>query len=107
LYDQCQQQTKNDHGSDRKIKFEIFPFEADISGQATNPVQFVMKKINDDANNDHKQSDSDDPFTGFTVHVTKLLGKFSYAERLSLCTKNNQQLNASIINFQVVRTDAY
>jgi len=72
LNDQCDQQTKNDHRRNRKIKPEIFFFNPDISGQSADPVKFVVEKINNDTDDDNEYADCNDPFPGFTVHRVKL-----------------------------------
>jgi hypothetical protein len=73
LDDQCHYKTKNDHGSNRKIKSEIFFFNPDISGQSPDPMQLIMKKINDHSDCNNEYANNDDPFPCFTVHTAKLM----------------------------------
>lgn len=47
-------------------------FNPDISRQPPDPVQFVMKKINDHPCNNHKHPGQDDIFPGMTVHAAKI-----------------------------------
>ena len=70
--DKSAEQTEQDHCNNRKIKSEVFLFNSNVPGQATDPVQFIAKKINDNAHQDNDRSDSNDPFTGFAIHITKL-----------------------------------
>jgi hypothetical protein len=84
LDNQSEKQTKNDHGGDWEIKSEIFFFDSDISGQPSNPMQFVVEEINNDPNDHNKQSDSDDPFAGFTAHESNLLSFVISGDRLLL-----------------------
>ena len=48
--------TEQDHGGDGKVKTEVGSFNPDIARQLTYPVQFVMEKIYDQANNDYCQT---------------------------------------------------
>ncbi len=66
------QQAEQNHGSDGKIKPEVFFFNADIAGQAADPVQLVMKKINEQPDNCHPDADEDDVFSCFSIHAAKL-----------------------------------
>ena len=70
--DKSAEQTEQDHCNNRKIKPEIFFFDSYITGKPPDPVQFIMKKINDDTDQDNDHSNSNDPFTCFAVHVAKL-----------------------------------
>jgi len=73
LNDQGYHQTENDHRNNRKIEFEVFFLNPDISGQPADPVKFAVKEINNYAEDDNKQSDGNDPFAGFAVHGAKVL----------------------------------
>ena len=65
-------QAEKDHCNDGEIKSEIFLFNSDITGQTSDPVQLIMKKINDDTDKNNDHSNSNDPFAGFAVHIAKL-----------------------------------
>jgi len=72
LNDEGEHQTKNDHCRNGKIKLEIFSFDPDIARQSPDPVKLVVKKINNHAADDNKNSNCNDPFAGFAVHEAKL-----------------------------------
>jgi len=38
-------QTKNDHCSNGKVKSKVFSFDPDITRQSADPVQFIVKEI--------------------------------------------------------------
>ena len=63
---------KNHHGSDREIKFESFFFNSDITGQPSDPMQLIMKKINDHANKNYHDPAYDNIFSGIAVHNAKI-----------------------------------
>ena len=67
-----QQQAENNHGSDWKIEPEIFFLYTYIARQAANPVEFIVKKINDHAGNYDKNANDNDPFSGIAVHDAKI-----------------------------------
>lgn len=64
--------TEDDHGRYGKIKPEILPLYADVPGQTANPVQAVMKKINEQTDNNDQHPCRNDPFACFIVHLVKL-----------------------------------
>jgi len=72
LNDKGEQQTKNDHCRNGKIKLEIFSFDPDVTGESPDPVKPDVKKINNHPDDDNKYSDCNDPLAGFTVHEAKL-----------------------------------
>lgn len=45
------QQAKEYHGGDGKIEPEILLFYSNVTGQPAKPMQFVVKEVNDDADN--------------------------------------------------------
>jgi len=51
---------------------KIFSFNSYITRQSADPVQFVMKKIDKQADHNNQYSEKDDVFTCFTVHIVKL-----------------------------------
>jgi hypothetical protein len=69
---------KNYHGGDREIKFEIFFFNSNIAGQPADPMQLIMKKINDHANKNYHDPANDHIFTGIAVHDTKLKDQIAF-----------------------------
>ena len=71
-YDQSNQQTEKNHCCDRKIKTEISFFDTDISGKITYPMQFVMKKVDDNSYYYNDYSSQDNVFTGFGIHDAKV-----------------------------------
>jgi len=63
---------KNYHGGDREIKFEIFFFNSNISGQSAYPMQFIMKEIDDHTNENCYNPTYDHIFTRVAIHDVKL-----------------------------------
>ena len=72
LHNKGQQQAENNHGSDWKIEPEIFFLYTYIARQAANPVEFIVKKINDHAGKHDKNANDNDPFSGIAVHDAKI-----------------------------------
>ena len=73
LDDYGDHQAENDHRSDREIKSEILFFYPDVARQSSDPVKFIMKEINQNAQHyDHYACD-DDIFSRVTVHCTKII----------------------------------
>jgi len=72
IYNQCCRQTENDHAGKRKIKPEIFFFNSYITGQTANPVQFIMKEIDDNTSQQDETANNYNPFPGITVHAAKI-----------------------------------
>jgi hypothetical protein len=58
-----------DNCCDRKIKPEILAFHSDIAGETADPVEFVVKKINKNANDDPSNSCDHYPFAGILIHT--------------------------------------
>jgi len=67
-----QQQAENYHCSDRKIKPEIFFLHPDITGQTANPVQFIMKEIDDHTCDNDENTNDNNPFSCIAVHNAKI-----------------------------------
>ncbi len=67
-YNHTNQHAKNNHGNNRKIKPEIFSFYPDVSWQMPDPVQLVMKKINDNPYYNDGNSYDDDILSCFWIH---------------------------------------
>jgi len=55
-YSQGKKQAKQNHGSDGKVKAEVFPFYSDIAGQVAYPVEFITKKINNKPGNNNNST---------------------------------------------------
>jgi hypothetical protein len=72
MYNHCYQQTENDHAGKRKIKTKAPFFNSNITRQTADPVQFIMKEINDNTCQQDKHSDDNDPFSGIAVHAAKI-----------------------------------
>ena len=68
----CNEQTKNDHRSDGKVKTEILFFDPDITGQPADPMQLIMKEVNNYSCYNNEHADRNDPFTRFIIHAVKL-----------------------------------
>jgi len=66
------QHTYNNHCNYRKIKPGIPLLYPDITRQAAQPIQFIMKKINNDARQYNENAGEHDPFTCRSVHETKI-----------------------------------
>jgi len=81
IYNSGEQDTDNDQGNHRKIKPGITFFYTDISRQAAQPVQFVMKEVNDYTQHYNDNAGKNDPFACFSVHGAKIKCKLA----LSVC----------------------
>ena len=68
LNNNCQQNTKDDHRGDRKIKPEVFSFYPYVSRQATYPVKFIRKEIKNNANNHNDDPENNYIFAKLVVH---------------------------------------
>jgi hypothetical protein len=66
------QDTKNDHSGDREIEFEIFFFNPDVSRQPADPVQFIVKEIDDHSQQNDHDSRHNYVFAGIAIHAAKL-----------------------------------
>ena len=73
MYDDSDQNRKNDHRNNRKVKGEIFPNDPDVSGQPAYPVEFIVEEINDEACKYYDNTNNDHIFTCIAVHCTKIL----------------------------------
>ena len=67
-----EQHAYNDHGNHRKIKPGFSFFYPYISGQAAQPIKFIMKEINDDTHQYNDNAGEDNPFACRSVHGTKI-----------------------------------
>jgi hypothetical protein len=72
INDSCGHKTKEYHCGNREIKFKILPFYAYITGQTSDPMQLIMKEINNYPENDNQTACKDDVFTGIAVHIAKV-----------------------------------
>jgi hypothetical protein len=80
--------TKQDHGGDGEIKAEVFFFYTDIARQSADPVQFVVKEIDDQSYQHYADANDHDDFARILAHnnllmrqrydLLKKAGKFSY-----------------------------
>lgn len=71
--DYCYQHTEQDHGCYGEIKAEIFFFNANITRQVTDPVQFIVKEINNKAYYHHPAADEHQIFAGIGIHKKIIL----------------------------------
>jgi len=69
---QCQEQAENNHGSDWKIEPEVFFLYPYITRQAANPMQFIMKEIDDYTGKQDEKANNNDPFSCIAVHDAKI-----------------------------------
>lgn len=72
MNDDRDHQAKNDHRCYWKIKAEIFSFNSNVARQSANPRQLIMKKINDQPQQNDHCTCHDDIFTGITAHSAKI-----------------------------------
>ena len=72
VYNQCNQQTKNQHGDNWEIKPRIIFFNPDITGQSSDPVKFIVKEIDQDTDQNSDYPQNNDVFTGVLIHGTRL-----------------------------------
>jgi len=72
LDDHSKQDAEDNHRGNGEIKTKILLFESNISGQATNPVEPVMKEINDNTGNHYQDAGNNNPFASFMVHAVNL-----------------------------------
>jgi len=75
IHDDCKHNTENDQRRNGKIEPEVFLFNANIAGQAADPMQPVMKKINDEAYHYDSASEQHDIFAGSWIHILKRAGR--------------------------------
>jgi hypothetical protein len=75
IHNDCDQYAKYDHGDKWKIESEVFSFYPDIAWQPSNPVQFIVKEVNDDAYDDYQDSKNDNIFTCSLVHSSRFIVK--------------------------------
>jgi hypothetical protein len=72
-YNDREQHTKNDHGCNGKIKAEVFFFNPYIAGQMADPVQLIVKKVNNKAYNHYSASNHHNILTGVGIHKKFIL----------------------------------
>lgn len=68
VHDQRDQKTNKNHGSDRQIKSEIFFLNFYVAGQAANPMQFVVKEVNHQTDNNEDRSKANNVFPCVLIH---------------------------------------
>jgi len=66
-------QTENDHCGDWKIKLKVFLFDPDIPGQFADPVQPVMKEVNQYTQKHDQHSCNNYVSAGVTIHIAKII----------------------------------
>ena len=96
-----QQQAQQNHGSNGKIKPEVFALNANVAGQPAEPVYFIVKEINTNTCHQNKGANEYEPFAGIAVHSVKLGGKmrkeivqYNQQKFKSYCAKGLQNLTA-------------
>ncbi len=67
-----EQHAYNNHRNYRKIKPGAPFFYPYIAWQAAQPIQFIMKEINDYTQQYYDNAGEDDPFARFSVHGAKI-----------------------------------
>jgi len=77
------QNTQQEHGGERKIKPEIFFFNSYIPRQAADPMQFIVKKINEDTDEHYARTNGNDIFSRFAVHLNE---EESISKKIFTCT---------------------
>jgi len=50
---------------------KIFFFNANVTRQSSEPMQFVAKEINNDADDNNDSAKDDDVFTGLLIHLAE------------------------------------
>lgn len=63
MYNQRKQQAQQDHGGQRKVELKIFFFNSYISRQSSNPVELVMKEVNNYTNHNYSNADKNQIFS--------------------------------------------
>jgi hypothetical protein len=72
-YDHRYQNTKQDHGCNGKIEAEIFFFYTNITGQMTDPMQFIVKEIDDQSYYHHCSAEEYYVLAGIGIHKKFIL----------------------------------
>lgn len=98
--DEPNQEACNDakkyHGNDWKIEPEILSFDPDVSRQSTDPIQFIVKEINDDTNDDDHSANTNDPFASFIIHGLKNYQEPISKNQINLKIKKCQRSGRSL-----------
>jgi hypothetical protein len=68
LDNEGQQNRKNNHGRNRKIKPEVFSLYPNVTGQMSDPVQLIMKKINDYSGDKNDRPCQHNIFSDLGIH---------------------------------------
>lgn len=66
--EECYQQAYNDHCCQGKIKPEVFFFNPDVARQSSDPSQIIMKKINQDPDENNNDPRHQNIFSCLLVH---------------------------------------
>ena len=68
IHDHRQHHAEQNHGGNGKIKPGVFPLNADVAGQAADPMQLVAEIINKDTYYNNDGAKNNDVFTCLLVH---------------------------------------
>jgi len=68
LHKHADHHTEDNHGSDGKVKAEILSFHPYVARQVAEPVQLVVKEINQQADYDDHNTPDDNVFASFRIH---------------------------------------
>jgi len=99
IYNKCKEYTCNEHGSYGKIKTAVFIFYTYVSGQSPQPVQFIVKEIDEQAGYYNNDPGNDKPFARCCIHATKI--KFGNLIRVGVFSglaAVNYRFNYSILH---------
>ena len=73
VYDEGKEYAYNDQGNYGEIKPGISFFQSDITREPAQPVEFIVKKVNNDAHQHNDNAGKDDPFAGLRIHGSKII----------------------------------
>lgn len=71
VYEDGQDNAKQDHGDNGKIEPKVLLFYADIARKPPKPLHFIVKIVDQDANEHHTQPYKYDIFTRIGIHCCK------------------------------------
>jgi hypothetical protein len=70
---ECDHNTDNDHRGNRKIQAEIFSSDIDISRQAANPFEIIVKEIDHEAHQHNDDTADQNILTCLLIHINHLI----------------------------------
>lgn len=70
IYQHGENDADDYHCGNWEIKMKVVSFNANIAGQLTKPVQFIVKEIDQYANDNDHHACNDEPFAGLRIHDT-------------------------------------